>query len=114
MKAGVVVLAALATSIANGYMSTDWPRGETMLNGRAKEIWQHYMTVVDRSVKFWKTKQPGTAPYAAEELTEAIDFERRSRRSEVQTQVSSVQYLTSNSRKSALNGNLGTEHTAIG
>jgi hypothetical protein len=74
MKTSPALLIVLATLLLISCMSTGQPEDETALSVRAREIWEHNMTIVDRSVEFWKKKQPGTAPYGAEELTNAIDF----------------------------------------
>ena len=74
MKTSRILLIALTTLVSIGCMSTDQSEHETALGVRAKEMWEHNMTIVDRSVEFWKKKEPGTAPYGADELTNAIDF----------------------------------------
>jgi hypothetical protein len=66
------MIAAICATVA--CTSADRAERAAISNERAKQIWQQNMTVVDRSVEFWKKQQPGTAPYGSEELTNAIDF----------------------------------------
>ena len=74
MNSGRVLLMIAAICATAACTSAERSERAATLNDRAKQTWQQNMTIVDRSVEFWKKKQPGTAPYGSEELTNAIDF----------------------------------------
>jgi len=66
----LIVAVALVMLTCTGVDRVD----KSKLNDRAREVWLGNMAIIDRSVEFWKKKQPGTAPYTPEDLTRAIDF----------------------------------------
>ena len=65
----LIVTALVVNACAEISRSDDGARNE-----HARRVWSDHMTVIDRSVDFWKRRQPGSAPYSSEELTKAIEF----------------------------------------
>ncbi|MEK6375003.1 MAG: hypothetical protein AABO58_20205 [Acidobacteriota bacterium] len=74
MSRRLTVLMVAAMSMVGGCETVDRGQTAATLHEQAKRKWLQNMTIVDRSVEFWKQKQAGAAPYRSDDLMRAIDF----------------------------------------